>query len=240
MPENAQSVPSNSGVSAALSAGQALPLFERVGRPSVFSREDMNRIVTAINAFIKLRVSILSSTSTDGTIQPDHGELNLSDDGGILALYLGASGGSAATPMTIVSEQANYLTCHNAAGGTVYVAKPRLVQSAIYSVGTWTYADGTHTYTQTSVNTRNDAVTGGSTFRQIIWFPYLAGDVIYCDEPVGGTGLVDGSSNPIVYMDTNRDGRTWATQVTCCITVSGTPTTFYILVIGSAPYTSSI
>lgn len=240
MPENNQSSPANSGVSASLSAGQALPLFGKTGRPSVFSREDMNRLVTAINSYIRLKVSILPSTSADGTIQPNTGELKLSDDGALLVLYLaqGGAGGAQTTPMTVVTEHDNYIACTDPNGNAVNVAKPYELRRDIYDGSSATYVDGTHIYDYVAVNQRTNTVSS-VVYPELIWLPYAAGEILYCDQPVGGIATVadDGTTAlSLLWRDTNEAGRQWGTEFIVCQVVSGTPTNFHQIFVGSIPY----
>ena len=247
MAENTQSQPANSGVATTpLSAGQSLPLFKRTGRPSPFSMEDLNRLVTAINGFIRLKIVRLSSTSADGTVQPASGTLTLSDDSSILTLYDasgGAGGGSVTTPMTVVTEFSNYLQCTDANNNTVYVAKPYLLRASVY-VGTRMLFDGlNHAFLSTGVNTRTDTVTLEGTpvvFQQLILDQYFVNDILQCTQPAGGTGLLDGSGNPILWQDTNEDARGWATEFPACITIAATVYNGYQLIVGSDWYPTSI
>lgn len=239
MPENIQSSPANSGLGASLSAGKVLPMFGKIGRPSMFSREDMNRIVTAVNAFIRMQVEVLSSTSTDGTIQPNSGSLQLSDDGSKLVLYLGAagSGASQTTPMTIVTEHDNYLTCTPPTGSNVSVCKPYELRRDIYDGETLTLIDGAHTYSYSSVNTRTNTVSS-IVNNEVIWWPYVVGHVIYAEQPVGGISTFDDSGNPITltWLDSNVSAREWGTEITVCQIISGTPTNKTQIIKGSLPF----
>ncbi len=42
---------------------------------------------------------------------------------------------------------------------------------------------------------------------------YAVGDTIYASQPVGGTGVTDGGGESVVWMDENRDGRSWAAAI---------------------------
>ena len=208
--------------------------------------EDLNRLVTAINGLLRLKVVRLSSTSTDGTVQPSSGTLTVSDDQDILTLYDadgGGGGGSVTTPMKFGNEHANYLTCTDPNGNTVNVAKSYLLQRNTYDGLTLTLFDGlAHTYAYHGINTRTDTVTLEGTpvvFQQLILDQYFVNDILQCTQP-GGTGLVDGSGKPIVWQDTNEDGRCWATQFASCQEILGSYYTGFQLVKGSDWYPTSL
>jgi hypothetical protein len=234
-----------------MSAGTGLPVFQARGRPSIFKIEDMNRLVAAINNFLKLKVNIASNVGLDGTISTPFGNLTLSEDGGALNLYIplsgGGSGGTTVQPMTVVSQQDNWLTCTfgdgSPAGATTYVAKPHLLQRATYDGLTETLFDGlAHTFSYHGVNTRTNTVTLEGTsvgFEEVISSDYLVGQVIQAYQPVGGTGFTTGG-NAIVWQDSNDGARDWATQFTSCIQISGTFYSGFQLVKGGAWYPNSL
>ena len=147
------------------------------------------------------------------------------------------------TPMTVVTEFSNYLQCTDANNNTVYVAKPYLLRASVY-VGTRMLFDGlNHAFLSTGVNTRTDTVTLEGTpvvFQQLILDQYFVNDILQCTQPAGGTGLVDGSGKPIVWQDTNEDGRCWATQFASCQEILGSYYTGFQLVKGSDFYPTSL
>jgi chitodextrinase len=103
--------------------------------------------------------------------------------------------GGTVTRYKIVSVQTNYLTCnpYDASGTvdtweTVYVAKPPALRDA----------DGE----------RNRTV-GSSTVVEEIRTNYAANDDIYAIESSVPTGVVDGSSESVTWLDMNVDARNW-------------------------------
>ena len=123
----------------------------------------------------------------------------------------------------VISVQANYLTCNtksDGSGDTYYVAKPTRLRST--DTAARAVAGQTYTVTKSGFKTgiaSGDAQTctatrssdSGTDTLEVVE-PYLAGDEI-CAVPYP-TGLVDGSSKPIVLLDANVDARHWAVKST--------------------------
>lgn len=165
-------------------------------------------------------------------------------------------------PMTIVSEQDDYLTCTlgEAAtpgdpptpipGPTMYVAKPYLLQRTTYDGVTVTLFDGEHTYDYVSENIRTDTITindSDTVFNQMILDQYLVGDVILCTQPIGGPAFLPGqppliaeNGTLITWQDLNCDAREWATEFTACATIGLDDVAGFQLVKGSDFYLNSI
>ena len=121
----------------------------------------------------------------------------------------------------IISVQADYLTCNTVADGsgdTYYVAKPTRLRSS--DTAARAVAGQTYTVTKSGFTTgiaSGDAQTctatrssdSGTDTLEVVE-PYLAGDEI--TALAYDTGIVDGSSKPIVLLDANVDARHWAVK----------------------------
>lgn len=113
--------------------------------------------------------------------------------------------------VTIVSVQQNYLTCTDALGKTVYVAKPtrlRATDTAARAVENQSY-----TLTKSAFSSDGQSCTGtrssdSATETLGVDEPYLANDEI-CAVSYP-TGLTDPNGKPIVLLDVNVDARHWA------------------------------
>jgi len=128
---------------------------------------------------------------------------------------------SVAMSLFVISVQADYLTCNtesDGSGTTYYVAKPprlRSTDTAARAVAGQTYTVTKSGFTtgvaagdaQTCTATRSS--DSGTDTLEVVE-PYLAGDEI-CALPFP-TGIVDGSSNPINFLDANVDARHWAVK----------------------------
>lgn len=93
------------------------------------------------------------------------------------------------------------------ADNNVAVAKPvelraSLASDTIYSTGV--------TYSNSDTNTRTASAGGFDTETHVVLLPYQVGREILVVDTGLATGVVDGASNPITYMDLNIGGRTWA------------------------------
>ncbi len=241
MPENTQSQPANSGVATSpLSTGQSLPLFKRTGRPSPFSMEDLNRLVTAINGLLRLKVVRLSSTSTDGTVQPSSGTLTVSDDQDILTLYDADGGGAAAggsvillTVSTVPGHPTtptlfeNTVTCQDSGGKSYQVALPPSIRGYDYDGLELTMPDGIHTYGYIGPGERSDASndpTGSPVSNHaFVWPPYNVGDeIIAAISPIGGTAVPEAP----IYVEISP-ARHWYVRTPICY--NGTAGDIYLI-----------
>lgn len=109
---------------------------------------------------------------------------------------------------TIVSISGDYVTAtNNATSVSTNIAKPFKLRNSI----TTQTIDGTAwSYTYTSTVQRTAAAAGYSEYQRVSE-RYLVGDIIWADLP-SATGVTV-SGTPLIWMDTNRDGRQWSAKV---------------------------
>lgn len=108
---------------------------------------------------------------------------------------------------TIVSIQGDYITAtNNITSASTLIAKPNKLRNSI----TAQTIDGVaYTYSYTSTVQRTASTSGYSEYQRVVE-RYLVGDIIYADRP-SSTGVTV-AGVPLVWMDTNRDGREWAAR----------------------------
>jgi hypothetical protein len=116
----------------------------------------------------------------------------------------GAAGGSPVLILTLVSQADNYLVCEDADENEFTVAKPYELRTDPWDGNTI----GGIAYSYTSPSER----VADSTETQYITPSYITGGEIYAIKPKGGTGLVDGDTNDIIWLELNQ-GRAWAAEI---------------------------
>jgi hypothetical protein len=116
----------------------------------------------------------------------------------------GAAGGSPVLVLSLVTHNNDYLVCEDSAFNTFSVAKPYELRRTPFD--TETINGVTYTYASASERSATDGV---DTETQYITPDYVAGHEIYAIKPKGGTGLVDGDTNDIIWLEVNQ-GRAWA------------------------------
>jgi hypothetical protein len=128
-------------------------------------------------------------------------------------LGAGAGGGGATTLMTITGlpTTGDCIICNN----TIAVAMPYKLRPSVYTAGG--YQEGPFVAGAT-IQTR----TTPGPYNQRIEPPYRLFDQLQVSTPTGGVGPVvapstgPGSGGPITMLDSNDDGREWATQLQYC------------------------
>ncbi len=89
----------------------------------------------------------------------------------------------------------------------ILVARPWLLRRSPFDGGSWNGIGFTYTDDQTRTATQ-----AATTEVQRITPAYVIGDIIYCAGQVYGGVAVDVSSIPLVALDMNVDGRSWAAE----------------------------
>jgi hypothetical protein len=116
----------------------------------------------------------------------------------------GAAGGSPVLILTLVSQSDNYLVCEDNDSNSFNVAKP-------YELRTDPWDGNTIGGIAYSYNSPSERVADGEE-TQFITPSYIAGAEIYAIKPKGGTGLQDGDTNDIIWLEVNQ-GRAWAAEI---------------------------
>ncbi len=124
-----------------------------------------------------------------------------------------ASGISARFEFQSVDEDTGLLVCRRLdddAADTVdvHIAPPYLLRKTLTERDGITYE---YTTAQERVATRT---SDSSTETQVIVPRYVEGDELYASRVIRGTGMTDADDLPVVWLDDNRDARTWARKAT--------------------------
>ena len=144
---------------------------------------------------------------TSAQIERTRQQLPRETDGGTGALPAEVIGGGS-QQFKVKSIGNDHVICNTWDGVTlgtvdVVVAKPyHLRRSTWHSVTRdgWTYSYST--------GSSRTATNGDSSATHVIFEAYAAGDVIYADRPVGGTGVTF-NDRKVRWCDQNRDARRW-------------------------------
>lgn len=166
----------------------------------IYSKDDLN-VSTGILVPPGL-VLVSRVANGTGVFDADDNEIKLIE---VQPCRIWGSQSAASTGRFVLTGVAgDYLTATSAGGGSVNIAKnPKLrtsITSQVIDGVTWNY-----TYTS---SVQRSASNGTRTYYQRVSERYIIGDIIYADQPAGGTGVTI-SGIPLVWLDTNRDGRAW-------------------------------
>jgi hypothetical protein len=151
-----------------------------------------------------------------------------------------AAGGS--TLYYFISESDNYIVCNPKQSGAegfttsanINVAKPYLLRRTSYD-GLDARPPGTGSLTYSGqYGDLMQRIESANSVGEVIWEPYMLNDIIFADQPSGGTGVTV-SSKALTWQDTNRDARKWAYQTK---TSENGECGYYRVVVGSTPYTN--
>ena len=155
-----------------------IPLFKAgKGGAQIFSATDMNRLVKAVNALLKLTVA--RGASDKFTVSDSNSVLQIQED----AANAGAGGGASVGVYRLQSVQSDYVTCTawdwSADGTTVLLAKEwklrALAGETIFGVPhTYTYAAGLDSNNATRTN--ND---GTSSEAEIVVPPWVVNEIVF-------------------------------------------------------------
>lgn len=142
-----------------------------------------------------------------------------------------------------VSESDDYINCNlisavtvaagvptGAVGASIKVAKPWHLRRQSYDGVTLPAPDSARAV-YVNPHFREVVFTGDgvAAINQIIYPPYVPGDLIYCCIPTGGTGVAT-----VTYQEI-ESGRMWAWAMPVCVNVDGTATDMCQYVPGSIP-----
>lgn len=167
-----------------------------------------------------------------------------------LCLSGAGSAGGGTFPVSVITEFPDYLYCHYVVNNIVNtasvlnVAKPYWLTQKYgilpYVTSSLNLPDGQHYYSTTGswVNKRLDTVSGsGVTAIDIIWLPYVSGEILQASRPASGIGYIINdplTSQNMAVIDLNQAGRKWMPQVGVACTTS------FQIVDVSFPYIGSI
>lgn len=211
-----------------LKAGIRLPLFKAgAGSPSVFSSDDMNLYVRALNAFCNLEI-----------VNGAQNKFELSDERATLQLgiddYKTGGGGSGGDLQMwhLKSVQDDYVTCRSWDGSSegsvdTYLAKEWKIRTSLAGETVLgiahTYTYGTGPDSNNKYRTNSD---GTNSEQELIIPPWSIDEVVFSVS--GSTDVVDGGSNPVTLLMVGRSaewGKVSPIAVTPATPSSATDTT---------------
>jgi hypothetical protein len=208
-------------------------------RTPFWNSQDRSKISGAITSFLNLKIVrgeedgfFLSGQNAIIQVGPDPNATDESkpDQSGVKMF-------------TVTGNGDEYLT-GSFGGLAVAVYKPAQFRPSIYTNQNWNgrlKTDGLHTYTQTGLDQRIDAVALGGvkkTWDEVIWPPYFDGDIIEAAYVENQYPKFADGSDKYVWVDLNVAGRQWGWIDTICYqtAVGVPPVARKIVSLGSKPY----